>query len=83
MFGEEIHVRRFGADGDVRRARELVSQFDGQVDAIGLGAMNVYFKVGHHTSIHQQIQQIATACVMTMTQRRPCWSWTVQPRRRG
>jgi hypothetical protein len=23
MFGEEIHVRRFGADGDVRRAQEL------------------------------------------------------------
>jgi predicted amino acid dehydrogenase len=65
MFGEEIHVRRFGADGDVRRARELVTQFDGQVDAIGLGAMNVYFKVGHHISIHQQIQQIATAAQIT------------------
>ncbi len=61
MFGEEIHVRRFGADGDVRRAHELVAQFDGQVDAIGLGGMNVYFQVGHRTYIHQQIQQVANA----------------------
>ncbi len=65
MFGEGVHVRRFGADGDVRRAQELVAQFDGQVDAIGLGGMNVYFKVGHRTYIHQQIQQIASAAQTT------------------
>ncbi len=65
MFGEEIHVQRFGTDGDVRRARELVSQFDGQVDAIGLGAMNVYFTVGARTYIHQQIQQVANAAQST------------------
>ena len=28
LFGEEVHVRRYGADGDVQRARELVAQFD-------------------------------------------------------
>lgn len=65
MFGEGVHVRRFGADGDVRRARDLVAQFDGQVDAIGLGGMNVYFKVGHRTYIHQKIQQIASAAQST------------------
>jgi hypothetical protein len=27
IFGEEVHVRRFGTDGDVLRARELVSQY--------------------------------------------------------
>ncbi len=65
MFGEEIHVRRFGADGDVRRARELVAQFDGQVNAIGLGSMNIYFKVGHRTYIHRQIQWVAEAARTT------------------
>ncbi|NIV36035.1 MAG: hypothetical protein GWN58_43270, partial [Anaerolineae bacterium] len=59
MFGEDIHVQRFGVDGDVQRARELVAHYDGQVDAIGLGGMNIYFKVGRRTYIHQQIQQIA------------------------
>jgi predicted amino acid dehydrogenase len=65
MFDEEIHVRRHGADGDVRRARELVTQFDGQVDAIGLGSMNIYFQVGHRTYVHQQIQHVASAAKTT------------------
>jgi predicted amino acid dehydrogenase len=65
MFGEEIHVRRFGADGDVHRARELVAQFDGNVDAIGLGGMNVYFRLGHRTYTHQQIQHVAAAAQTT------------------
>ena len=65
MLHQEVHVRRFGSDGDVGRARELVAQFDGQVDAIGLGGMNLYFKVGRRTYIHQQIQQIASAARTT------------------
>lgn len=65
MFGEGVHVRRFGTDGDVWRAQELVAQFDGQVDAIGLGGMNVYLKVGHRTYIHQQIQRIASTAQTT------------------
>lgn len=65
MFGEEVHVRRLGTDGDVSLARDLVAQFDGQVDAMGLGSMNVYFKVGRRTYVHQQIQGVASAARTT------------------
>ena len=65
LFGEEVHVRRYGTDGDVHQARELVAQFDGQVDAIGLGGMNIYFRVGTHTYIHKQIQKIASVAQAT------------------
>ena len=65
LFGEKIHVRRVGADGNVQRARELVAQFDGQVDAIGLGGMNVYFRVGNRTYTHRQIQQVASIAQTT------------------
>jgi len=65
MLHHEVRVRRFGSDGDVGRATELVAQYDGQVDAIGLGGMNVYFKVGQRTYVHQQIQQIAKAARTT------------------
>jgi predicted amino acid dehydrogenase len=65
LFGEEVHVRRLGSDGDVARAREWVGQFDGQVDAIGLGSMNLYFRVGHRTYVHRQIQQVASAASVT------------------
>jgi predicted amino acid dehydrogenase len=65
MFGEEIRVRRLGTDGDVRRARDLVGQFDGQVDAIGLGSMNVTFRVGRRTFVHDQIQKVAASATTT------------------
>lgn len=65
LFGEEVHVRRLGTDGDIDRARELVAQFDGQVDAIGLGGMDFQFKVGGRIFIHHQIQQVAQAAQTT------------------
>lgn len=65
IFGKNIHIRRFGTDGDVLRARKLVAKFDGQVDAIGLNNMNISFKVGRHTYIHRQIQQVARAAQTT------------------
>ncbi len=65
LFGEEVHVRRLGADGSVQQASEMVAQFDGQVDAIGLGGMNIRFRVGNRTYVHKQIQQIASAAQTT------------------
>ncbi len=65
MFDQDVRVQRFGVDGDVRRARELVAHYDGQVDAIGLGGMNIYFEVGRRTYVHQQVQQIASAASTT------------------
>ena len=65
LFGEQVHVRRLGVDGDVGRARELVAQFDGQVDAIGLGRANLYFQVGRRRYVHQQLRTVADAAQIT------------------
>jgi predicted amino acid dehydrogenase len=65
VFGEDVHVRRIGTDGNADRARDLVAQFDGRVDAIGLGGMALYFKVGRRTYVHQQVQHIAAAAHKT------------------
>jgi predicted amino acid dehydrogenase len=65
MFDEEVRVRRYGTDGNVQQARELVAQFDGEVDAIGLGSMSIYFQVGHRRHVHQQIQHVAGAAQRT------------------
>jgi predicted amino acid dehydrogenase len=59
MFGQEFHVRRFGVNGDLARARELVARFDEKVDAIGLGGMRRCFQVGSRTYVQQQVQQVA------------------------
>ncbi len=65
IFDQDVHIRRLGTDGDVRRARELVLEFDGRVDAIGLGAMNIAYRVGRRTYTHQQIRQVANAARST------------------
>jgi len=61
MFGQEVRVRRFGADGDPAQAQELIARFDGQADAIALGSMSRWFRVGRHVCEQQQIRQIAEA----------------------
>ncbi len=59
IFNEEISIKRFGTDGDLDRARELITQFDGQADVISLGKMNIFFKVGQRIYIHKKIQKLA------------------------
>lgn len=65
MLGEEFRVRRFGVDGDVQRARDLVAQFDGQVDAISLGGVSLHYRVGRRTYVHEQARDIANAAAET------------------
>lgn len=65
ISGEEFHVRRVGTGGDADRAREIVAQIDGQVDAIGMGEMYLRFRVGRRTYSHPQVQRIASAARTT------------------
>lgn len=42
LAGRPFHIRRVGTDGDLRKARALLEELDGSVDAIGLGGLDVY-----------------------------------------
>lgn len=42
----EIELERKGTDGDIRRAGELLEQYDGKADAIGLGGTDLYLVAG-------------------------------------
>jgi hypothetical protein len=44
LLGETIHLSRRGVDGQFKRAIELLQELDGQVDAIGLGGIDIYLK---------------------------------------
>jgi hypothetical protein len=46
LFGEEFDIRRTGTDGSLDRALEKIRELDGQVDAIGLGGIDVYLYAG-------------------------------------
>jgi len=43
--GVPFRVERIGADGNVRLAEELIAQYDGVVDAIGLGGVDRYLVI--------------------------------------
>lgn len=42
LLGQPFRIRRVGTDGDFRKAQALLAELDGQVDAIGLGGVDVY-----------------------------------------
>jgi hypothetical protein len=44
LGGEQIVVERIGADGDVARARQMFTELDGQVDALGGGGVDLYLR---------------------------------------
>ncbi|MCD4783731.1 MAG: quinate 5-dehydrogenase [Candidatus Eremiobacteraeota bacterium] len=42
FLGEDFLIARKGVDGDFRKAQKLLRELDGNVDAIGLGGIDVY-----------------------------------------
>ncbi len=46
LDGVEVEVARRGVDGDVDAAARLIAELDGQVDAIGLGGLDVHLWIG-------------------------------------
>ena len=45
LLGEEIAIERIGTNGDVERAIQLYSEFDGKVDAFGVGGIDLFLSV--------------------------------------
>jgi hypothetical protein len=46
MAGTEFEISRLGTDGDFARALSMIGELDGNVDAIGLGGIDVYLYAG-------------------------------------
>ena len=46
-FGDhEFNISRIGTNGDLKKAFELFREYDGKVDAIGIGGTLLYLRVG-------------------------------------
>lgn len=65
VLGQHIEVRRIGTDGDTARARQLIEQYDGAVDVIGLGGLTPVFRVGAARYPHREAISIAAAARKT------------------
>lgn len=46
FLGEQVRIDRFGTEGNVRAAKQLVRSLDGRVDAFGLGGINLHYYTG-------------------------------------
>jgi hypothetical protein len=44
---QTILIERIGCDGDEKKARALYKEFDGKVDAFGVGGVELYIRVAH------------------------------------
>ena len=65
ILGEEVVIERIGTDGDIKRAIEKVKELDGQVSAIGLGGIDLYFIVGNRRYVVRDALKIAKAVQKT------------------
>lgn len=45
LLGQRLRLERRGTNGDVAAATRLIGELDGQVDAIGLGGLDLFFTV--------------------------------------
>lgn len=58
FLGKEFAVRRFGTDGDLARAAELLDEWDAKADAIGLGDIQFEFEIGPDRLTHEATKKL-------------------------
>lgn len=46
LLGEQVRIERRGTDGDVEKAIALFTELDGQVDAFGVGGIDLWVQMG-------------------------------------
>ena len=44
LLGEQVRIERRGVNGDLKAARALIAELDGEVDCIGLGGLDLYLQ---------------------------------------
>jgi hypothetical protein len=65
FFGEPFLIEREGTDGDLRRAIARIAELDGQVDAIGLGGIDLYLVAGDRRYVVREAARMAAAAKRT------------------
>ncbi|MGQ9778830.1 MAG: quinate 5-dehydrogenase [Bacillota bacterium] len=60
VLGERILLERIGTDGDIERAKEILAELDGKVDAIGLGGISFYlYAAGRRYALRDALRMVA------------------------
>lgn len=63
--GQTVHIQRLGSGGDFERIRQIIEQYDGQVDAIALEGIPADLRLGPAARPHLFGSQLAQAARQT------------------
>jgi len=61
LLGTRLLIERVGADGSFRRAVKLLKAYDGQVDVLSLGGVNLYLRAGQKRYTLRDGRRLAAA----------------------
>jgi hypothetical protein len=61
FLGQQVELSRMGTTGDLNKAIELYRQYDGQVDAFGVGGLEFYLGVGKRRYYFREVKRIRKA----------------------
>lgn len=61
FFGEKVTVERIGTDGDLAKAIRMIKELDGQVDAFGMGGIDLYLFAGKKRYVVRDAAKLARA----------------------
>lgn len=65
LLGQELHIERRGTDGDMAAAGRLIQELDGEVDAIGLGGIDLYVFVADRRYTFRDAAKLAAQAKVT------------------
>ncbi len=65
ILGETFSIERLGTDGDLDRAVQMIRSLDGEVDAIGLGGVDLYLVAGRRRYMLRDASIMARAASVT------------------
>ena len=65
ILGERFSIERVGTDGSIPRAVEIIHELDGEVEAFGMGGIDLYIWAGKKRYIFREAKQIAAAARST------------------
>lgn len=65
ILGQTVRLSRRGVDGQFKKALQLLGDLDGQVDAIGLGGIDIYLKSRHETYVLRDGERLRQAVSRT------------------
>ncbi len=65
ILGEMFRISRVGTDGDVAKFRDMFTELDGKVDALGVGGADLYVMVGTKRYEFKQIRKLVAGATKT------------------